>query len=96
MAIKQMKAICEDIRKQWPDTEHITIHHRLGLVPVKEASVIIAVSSPHRQTALDAVEFAINELKSRVPIWKKEIYAGHHPAEWKENQECQWLQNSTH
>lgn len=92
MALKQIQTICADIRIRWPETEHIAIHHRLGLVPVKEASVVIAISAPHRQTSLQAVEFAINELKGRVPIWKKEIYADH-DAEWKENRECQWIKN---
>ncbi|XP_026678290.1 molybdopterin synthase catalytic subunit 2-like, partial [Diaphorina citri] len=65
---------------------------RLGNVPVSEASVVIAISSPHRQTALSAVEHAINKLKEMAPIWKKEEYAPgtHTDAQWKENSECMW------
>lgn len=91
MARKVMKQLCTDIRTKWPDVKHIAIHHRLGLVPVKEASVVIAVSSPHRATSLEAVNFGINELKKRVPIWKKEKYVGGGvESEWKENKECTW------
>lgn len=91
MARKVMQQLCTDVRSQWPDVKNVAIHHRLGLVPVKEASVVIAISSPHRATSLDAVSFAINELKKRVPIWKKEKYAGDGAeSTWKENTECKW------
>ena len=42
-----------------------------SVVPVKEASIIIAISSPHRQESLEAVNFAINTVKAVVPVWKK-------------------------
>lgn len=90
MALKVMSQICAEMREKWPDIKHTAIYHKLGLVPVKEASVIIGVSSPHRATSLDAVEFGINELKKKVPIWKKEIYEGDTESEWKENKECKW------
>ncbi|XP_001359099.2 molybdopterin synthase catalytic subunit [Drosophila pseudoobscura] len=87
MALKEMDKICSDLRATWPDLKHILIYHRLGTVPENEASVVIAASAPHRSAALKAVTFAIDQLKSRVPIWKKEIYEGNHDAEWKENSE---------
>lgn len=90
MAEKEIKKICSQIRNKW-SVEHIAVYHRLGLVPVTESSVIIAISSPHRKESLDAVHFAIDALKASVPIWKKEFYK-EGPAEWKENKECQWLQ----
>lgn len=91
-----MQQLCTDIRSQWTDVKNIAIHHRLGLVPVKEASVVIAVSSPHRATSLEAVNFGINELKKRVPIWKKEKYVGANvEPEWKENKECTWSKKDT-
>lgn len=85
-----MTVICEELRSRWPDIVNIAIYHRLGLVPVREASVVIAISSPHRISSIDAVAAAIEELKKRVPIWKKELYEGDESA-WKENKECQWL-----
>lgn len=89
MALKSLGAICSEIRDKWPNVKHIAIYHRLGLVPVKEASVIIAVSSPHRQDSLDATSFAIEALKKQVPIWKKEKYSDDDSA-WKANAECKW------
>lgn len=95
MAVKALTKICDQIRSKWTDTKHIAIHHRLGVVPVKEASVIIAISSPHRQSSLEATQFAIDELKRIVPIWKKEVYCGginEGTSMWKENRECEWTQ----
>lgn len=53
--------------------------HRVGIVAVGEPSVVIAVASPHRDEAFRAARFLIDELKARLPVWKKEVYAdGHH------------------
>ncbi|XP_053613395.1 molybdopterin synthase catalytic subunit [Plodia interpunctella] len=87
MALKAMKSICEEVRGKWPAVHSIAIYHRLGEVPCREASVVIAVSSPHRRDSLDAVSHCIDQLKATVPIWKKEVYEGAAP-EWKENKEC--------
>ena len=76
-------ALCR--RERWA-LRHVAISHRVGLVPTAESSVEIAISSEHRKEALAAVQFAIDELKARVPIWKKEVYAGE-VAKWKENAE---------
>jgi molybdopterin synthase catalytic subunit/molybdopterin converting factor small subunit len=54
----------------------VAVHHRLGRVEVGEASVAIAVSAPHRAAALDACREAIETLKTTIPLWKKEVYAG--------------------
>ncbi|XP_068782737.1 molybdopterin synthase catalytic subunit isoform X5 [Struthio camelus] len=54
MAETEIKKICRDVRQKWPSVKHIAVHHRLGLVPITEASVIIAVSSPHRAESLEA------------------------------------------
>jgi molybdopterin synthase catalytic subunit len=54
----------------------IAIHHRVGRVDIGETSVVIAVSAPHRQDALAACKDAIDTLKERVPLWKKEVYDG--------------------
>jgi molybdopterin synthase catalytic subunit len=54
----------------------VAIHHRVGRVTIGETSVVIAVSAPHRQDALAACKDAIDELKERVPLWKKEVYEG--------------------
>ena len=54
----------------------VAIHHRVGRVEIGEPSVAIAVSSPHRAAALAACKEAIDTLKGRVPLWKKEVYEG--------------------
>ena len=54
----------------------VAIHHRIGRVEIGEASVVIAVSAPHRAAALDACHEAIDTLKNTIPLWKKEVYAG--------------------
>uniref|UniRef100_T1I7L9 Molybdopterin synthase catalytic subunit n=2 Tax=Rhodnius prolixus TaxID=13249 RepID=T1I7L9_RHOPR len=92
MAMKAIEAICTQIRNKWPLIENIAVSHRLGEVGVTETSVVIAISSPHRAESLAAVNFAIEELKSTVPIWKKEIYK-EEVGKWKENKECAWRTN---
>ena len=53
----------------------VAVHHRVGRVEIGEASVVIAVSAPHRAAALDACREAIDALKETIPLWKKEVYA---------------------
>ena len=88
MAENEIRKICSDVRQKWR-VKHIAVFHQLGLVPVTEASVIIAVSSAHRAASLEAVSCAIDALKARVPIWKKEIYE-ESASSWKRNKECFW------
>ena len=90
MAKKEIKKLCTKLRSEHPDVRNIVVHHRVGIVEVTEASVVIAISSEHRKASLDAVHAAINELKAVVPIWKKEIYENHTEGEWKANKECKW------
>jgi molybdopterin synthase catalytic subunit len=54
----------------------VVIHHRIGRVEIGEPSVVIAVSAPHRASALDACREAIDTLKETIPLWKKEVYVG--------------------
>ena len=88
MAKKKLKELCNRLRVKWADLHHISIKHRLGQVGPCEASVIIGISSAHRKSSLEAVQFAIDELKATVPIWKKELYED--GSIWKENKECFW------
>jgi molybdopterin synthase catalytic subunit len=73
MALKKMRAIAEQAQKQFP-VHRIAIVHRLGRMEIGETSVLIAVCSPHRAAAFDACRFAIDTLKTTVPIWKKEFF----------------------
>lgn len=92
MAKREMLRICDALRRQWK-VKNVALVHRLGEVPVGEASVLIAISSEHRQEAQAAVKYAIDEVKRRVPVWKKEIYEDG-DTEWKENKECFWTASS--
>ena len=82
MAIKCLKSLCSSARSSW-DLHSIVVAHRLGTVPVGETSVFVAVSAVHRDAALEACRFLIDELKATVPIWKKEVYTNGEV--WKEN-----------
>jgi MoaE-MoaD fusion protein len=75
MAENVMTEIAQALRHRHELCE-IAIHHRVGRVGIGDTSVVIAVSAPHRQAALAACKEAIDELKQRVPLWKKEVYAG--------------------
>lgn len=72
------------------ELRRIFMAHRIGPVPVGEASIVITASSPHRPEALAAVSWLIDELKARVPVWKKEWYADDGSSAWKANSECCW------
>jgi molybdopterin synthase catalytic subunit len=73
MALKKMRAICEQAHARFT-IDRVAIVHRLGKLDIGETSVLIAVSSPHRDAAFDASRFAIEALKHTVPIWKKEFF----------------------
>jgi len=73
MAMGEMRKLCDAAAAQWPIL-HAVVWHRLGLVKVGEASVVIVVGAAHRGDALCACRYLIDELKKSVPIWKKEIY----------------------
>jgi molybdopterin synthase catalytic subunit len=75
MAEQVMAEIAGELKERY-DLCEIAIHHRTGRVEIGEASVVIAVSAPHRQDALAACKDAIDTLKERVPLWKKEVYEG--------------------
>jgi molybdopterin synthase catalytic subunit len=75
MAEGVMAEIAEGLQARY-ELIAVAIHHRVGRVNIGEASVVIAVSAPHRRDALAACKDAIDELKERVPLWKKEVYAG--------------------
>ena len=72
MVEAEFDRLLTDARARWPDAR-IAVRHRLGTIPVGEASIAIAVAAPHRTQAFDACRYVIEEVKRRVPIWKKEL-----------------------
>jgi len=75
MAIEEMRRIGEEIARQW-QVVAVAMVHRVGVVPVGQASVAVAVSAAHREEAFAACRYGIDTLKATVPIWKKEYYQG--------------------
>jgi MoaE-MoaD fusion protein len=75
MAEKVIAEIAEGVKELY-DLCEVAVAHRVGRCEVGEVSVAIAVSAPHRQDALSACRDVIDELKKRVPLWKKEVYEG--------------------
>ena len=97
LALKMMADIFSSARANATRSEHAApsgppvspllrcvVHHRLGVVPVGEASIVIAVSSPHRKEAFMACEYLLEQVKLKIPIWKMEVYESGEPL-WKAN-----------
>ena len=74
MALKKLRELAETARRRWP-LAGCAVVHRLGHLEIGEASVAVAVSSPHRQDAFAAGKWLIDSLKQEVPIWKQENWA---------------------
>jgi len=72
MANKEISAIREDAFSRWP-LSCLHIYHSTGLIKSGEISLFVFVSAAHRKEAIDAMEYIVEELKHKVPIWKKEI-----------------------
>ncbi|TAK55654.1 MAG: molybdenum cofactor biosynthesis protein MoaE [Bacteroidetes bacterium] len=73
MALEMMQRLLDEASLRWSICK-CSIIHRVGRVDIGEASVVIAVSSPHRNEAFEACKFLIDRLKQEVPIWKKEFF----------------------
>ena len=73
MAQRELEAIVAEASTRFA-TSDIAVQHRLGELGVEEVSVAIAVGHAHRESAYAASRFVIEELKRRVPIWKREHY----------------------
>src|SRR5882757_9098958 len=72
----RLRAIADEVRVRWPAVGRIAMIHRVGLVPVGESAVVVAVSAPHRDDAFVAARFCIDAVKASVPIWKHEKWDG--------------------
>ena len=74
MAIGEIERILAEAHDRWPDAR-VTLQHRLGTIPAGEASIAIVAAAPHRDAAFGACRDVIEEVKQRLPIWKKEMHA---------------------
>ena len=80
MAEKMIEKIVEEAKRTW-DIKEIHVSHRIGLLEIGEAAVAIAVSAAHRAEAFAACRFIIEQIKIKVPIWKKEVF-GDGTSQW--------------
>jgi molybdopterin synthase catalytic subunit len=74
MALAEVDSILAEAEQRWSGAR-ITLQHRLGLIPAGEASIAIVAAAPHRDAAFAACRYVIEEVKQRLPIWKKELNA---------------------
>lgn len=72
MAEQEMERIAEEAAERWPGTR-VAIAHRVGRLEIGDAAVVVVAASAHRDAAFLACRFAIDTLKQRVPIWKREV-----------------------
>jgi molybdopterin synthase catalytic subunit len=83
-----MQGICKSMLIKHGLTS-IAMVHRLGIVPIGEESILIAVSSPHRQAAWRGGEEALEECKAKVEVWKREEFGGDEGGVWRANRDGQ-------
>ncbi len=74
LAHKALKELCEEAIKMAEGKARVYVAHAQGRLEVGEASVMIAVGTPHRKKSFEVCEFMIDRLKERAPIWKNEHY----------------------
>ncbi len=84
MAESEFAEIVAEVSERWPDVA-VALQHRLGTVPIGEASIVIAAAAPHRVEAFEVCRFIIDEVKVRVPIWKRE-FLDDGEARWRSNE----------
>lgn len=72
MAEQEMAKIAAEVERRW-STDRVAMVHRIGRLEIGEVSVVVAVACPHRAEAFEACRYAIDTLKTTVPIWKKEV-----------------------
>jgi molybdopterin synthase catalytic subunit len=82
MVVAEIERILREAHERCPEAR-VMLQHRLGLIPVGEASIAIAAAAPHRDAAFTACRYVIEEVKQRLPIWKKEMHADGSPT-WVE------------
>ena len=73
MAESVAREILEEARRRWPVT--VALRHRTGVLAIGDVAVAVAVGGPHRAEAFDACRWVIEEIKARLPVWKREQYA---------------------
>jgi molybdopterin synthase catalytic subunit len=83
MAMRELRTIVDEALDHWPEAD-VVVEHRTGALQLGDVSVAIAAAHPHRAEAFDAARYVIEELKKRLPVWKREHYADGR-SEWVAN-----------
>lgn len=86
LALKTMVSIAQLVKKKY-DLTAVSMIHRLGVVPVEEESILIAVSAPHRNAAWRAGEEALEVCKTKLEVWKLEEFEGDDEGVWRANRD---------
>lgn len=81
MAVPVMQAIAAEAQERWQ--ARVAMAHRTGHLEIGETSLVIAVGTPHRGACYEASRYCIEEVKKRLPVWKKELYSDGEA--WKPN-----------
>lgn len=69
-----LRQIAEEAAARW-GAEQVVVHHGYGPIGIGQASVFLLVATPKREAAFEACRYLIEEIKTRVPVWKREVYA---------------------
>ncbi len=85
MVKKEAELIVTEIREQFGDVRSVVILHSNGIVKAGQVSLLVIVSAGHRKHAIEACREAVEKIKSRFPVWKKELFADD-SHRWRENQ----------
>lgn len=86
LAVKEGQKIIAEAGERWPITRAVCVH-RSSMLELGDVAVVVAVASAHRDAAYQASRYIIDEAKQRLPIWKKEYYAGEEPR-WVNCRHC--------
>jgi molybdopterin synthase catalytic subunit len=91
MAEKVMREIAVEAQSRF-ELEDVAILHRTGRLAIGETSLVVAVSCGHRAESFEAGHWLVNEIKKRVPVWKKEVWSD--GEEWIEGPESLGMQQA--
>jgi len=81
MAEGVLAQVGQEVQGRWPEIRQVIVVHRTGRLEIGDTAIVIALSASHRRQVFDALHYAIDRIKTIVPIWKKEVWAD--GAEWK-------------
>ncbi|MFN4182846.1 MAG: molybdenum cofactor biosynthesis protein MoaE [bacterium] len=88
LALRQLEVIARQLEEKW-GIQRVALVHRLGNLYPGEVSLLIALATPHRAEGFEAIRFALEQVKTIVPIWKKEYFSSK-DAIWVEGHPFQW------